>query len=117
MWTRHILFRVATSLAFVPATVILCAQTDVRRDAQAEVALTGQVTSLTEGPMGGSSSRRSGKGSLSQSVSSAMLTAGIAFPRTGFRPGVMCSASAQLATTWKTRARWMWRRPERRRSI
>ena len=53
MWTRHILFRVATSLAFVPATVILCAQTDVRRDAQAEVALTGQVTSLTEGPMGG----------------------------------------------------------------
>ena len=53
MWTRHILFRVATSLAFVPATVILCAQTDVRRDAQAEVALTGQVTSMTEGPMEG----------------------------------------------------------------
>ena len=54
MWTRHILFGAAASLAVIPATLVTpFAQTEPRRDAQAEVALAGQVTSTAEGPMEG----------------------------------------------------------------
>ena len=54
MLTRRILFWVASGVAVVAATLIaLSSQRDPAPGAQAEVVLTGQVTSAAEGPMEG----------------------------------------------------------------